>query len=88
MKTPEPLTSQHDTGDFDCGVHSLNDWLRKQALKNEVSGASRTFVVCDNLQVVGYYALATGSVSRQQAPGKIRREMPDSIQKKLENKWK
>lgn len=29
--------------------------------------------------MVGYYALATGSVVRQQAPGKIKRAMPDPI---------
>ena len=50
-----------------------------QALKNAASGASQTFVVCDNQEVVGYYALATGSVTRQQAPGNIRRRMPESI---------
>jgi len=48
-------------------------------LKNEVSGASRTFVICSEDNVVGYYALATGSVMRQQAPGKIKRAMPDPI---------
>ena len=31
------------------------------------------------MDVVGYYALATGSVMRQQAPGKIKREMPEPI---------
>lgn len=76
---PEPLTLQHDTGDFDCGISSLNDWLRTQALKNAVSGASRTFVACEDNQVVGFYALATGSVSRAQAPGKISRKMPEPI---------
>lgn len=79
VTAPESLTSQHDTRSFGCGAPSLDVWLRKQALKNEVSGASRTFVVCDNLKVVGFYALATGSVSRKQAPGKISRKMPDPI---------
>lgn len=29
--------------------------------------------------MVSYYALATGSILRQQAPGKIKREMPEPI---------
>lgn len=76
---PEPIASQHILIDFDCGVASLNDWLKKQAPKNEQSGVSRTFVVCNNLQVIGYYALAVGSVTRQEAPGKIKRAMPEPI---------
>lgn len=69
----------HNAEHFDCGVSSLDQWLRRQALKNEALGASRTFVVCFGKEVAGYYALATGSVLRQQAPGKIKREMPDPI---------
>jgi predicted N-acetyltransferase YhbS len=40
---------------------------------------SQTFVVCGNQEVVGFYALETGSVSRQEAPGGVRRKMPDPI---------
>jgi predicted N-acetyltransferase YhbS len=79
IKAPELLTDQHEISNFDCKIPSLNNWLLTQALKNAASGASQTFVVCDNQEVVGYYALATGSVTRQQAPGNIRRQMPESI---------
>ncbi|WP_456387727.1 GNAT family N-acetyltransferase [Desulfolithobacter sp.] len=79
ITAPEPITSAHILADFDCGVSSLNDWLKRQALKNEVSGASRTFVACKDLQVIGFYALAAGSVIRRQAPGKIKRKMPEPI---------
>lgn len=79
VTAPEPLNAQHKTNNFDCEDIALNDWLQKQALKNTISGASRTYVVCDNQDVVGYYVLATGSVSRQQAPGNIRRRMPEPI---------
>ena len=58
---------------------SLNQWLRRRALKNEASGASRTFVVCLGEEVVGYYALAMGSILRRQAPEKIKRELPEAI---------
>jgi GNAT superfamily N-acetyltransferase len=53
--------------------------LKTRALKNEVSGASRTFVVCDETRVVAYYALATGGAMLAEAPGKVKRNMPDPI---------
>jgi len=49
--------------DFDCGEPSLDDWLRRRALQNEESGASRTYVVFAGRQVIGYYALAVGAVA-------------------------
>lgn len=51
-----------------------------RAGKNQREGASRCFVVCDDEQnVIGYYALAAGSVSHEVAPGSIRRNMPDPV---------
>lgn len=79
LRAPEPLDPEHDVQTFDCGIDSLNQWIRRQAFKNQGSGASRTFVVCEDGKVIGYYALATGSVARQSTPGKIRRAMPDPI---------
>lgn len=79
LTSPAPITPAHNVDNFDCGVSSLNLWLRRQAVKNEASGASRTFVICHGNEVIGYYALATGSIIRRQAPGKIKRAMPDPI---------
>jgi predicted N-acetyltransferase YhbS len=79
ITAPEPITTAHLIDSFACGIPALDEWLKRRALKNEVSGASRTFVVCHDGQVVGYYALATGSVERGDAPKKLRRNMPDPI---------
>jgi len=76
---PEPITTAHNVESFACGVPVLDEWLKRRALKNESSGASRTFVVCSDGQVIGYYALATGSVRHGNTPGKVRRNMPDPI---------
>ncbi len=76
---PEHLEEHHDSASFDCGEPELDDWLRVQALHNESSGASRTYVTCVEGRVVGYYALATGAVARAAATGKTRRQMPDPI---------
>ena len=79
LRAPEPLASSHDLSAFDCGAPELNTWLRQRALKNEESGASRTFVVCAGQRVVGFYSLAAGAVAHAQASGKVRRNMPDPI---------
>jgi predicted N-acetyltransferase YhbS len=44
-----------------------------------VSGASRTYVVCQDKRVIGYYALASGVVTVESAPGRFRRNMPNPI---------
>ncbi|MGD0825261.1 MAG: GNAT family N-acetyltransferase, partial [Terriglobales bacterium] len=64
---------------FECGEPTLDDWLRRRALSNEESGASRTYLVCVGEQVVGYYALAVGAVTHAEAPGRVRRNMPDPV---------
>lgn len=76
---PEHLTAQHDVSAFDSGVADLDTWLKRRALQNEASGASRTYVVSAGGRVVGYYALATGAVAHHGATGKVRRNMPDPI---------
>jgi GNAT superfamily N-acetyltransferase len=79
LAAPAPLEAFHRVDAFRCTHESLNIWLRQRALKNHQSGASRCFVVCDETNVIGYYALAAGSVAIQSAPGAIRRNMPDPV---------
>lgn len=79
LSAPEPLAAHHETRAFACGIGSLDDWLKQRAMKNQVTGASRTFVVCDGKRVVGYYALASSAVAVEVATGRLRRNMPDPI---------
>ena len=79
VAAPQPLTGHHLTEDFACGVESLDHWLKRRALKNQVQGASRTYVVCNENRVVAYYALASGAVLGSEATGPLRRNMPDPI---------
>jgi predicted N-acetyltransferase YhbS len=79
LSAPEPLQDHHDLAAFQCGVPSLDDWLRRRARGNQASGASRTFVVCESNRVVGYYALAASGVAVAAAPGRFRRNMPEPI---------
>ncbi len=79
LTVPMPLTEHHQTDGFSCGQDSLDQWLKQRSLKNQIQGASRTFVVCDGARVVAYYALASGAVTSQGATGRFRRNMPDPI---------
>jgi GNAT superfamily N-acetyltransferase len=74
---PEPLAGHHRIEAFDSGVASLDDWLKRRALVNQSSGASRTYVTCEGNTVVGYYALASSAISVEVAPGRFRRNMPN-----------
>ena len=79
LAAPARPTAEHDLAQVDCGTRSLDEWLKKRAMRNEVGGASRTYVVCAGNTVVGYYCLATGGIARDEAPGPARRNMPGPI---------
>ncbi|MDR1799030.1 MAG: GNAT family N-acetyltransferase [Bifidobacteriaceae bacterium] len=55
--------------------------MKTRALKNQASGASRTIVstVKESPTVAGFYSLAASSVRLEQAPGSIKRNMPEPI---------
>lgn len=78
LAPPEPLLPGHSIDSFDCGDPALNDWLKLRALKNE-SRFSRTYVVCDDDRVVGYFCISAGAVEREAAPGRVRRNAPDMV---------
>ena len=76
----QPLPASHRLDEFECGEPSLDEWLKRRALANQSSGASRTFVVLDDGgRVRGYYALAAGAVSHDSATSSVRRNIPDPV---------
>lgn len=79
LRPPEKLNSSHQVDSFDSGHPQLDDWLKRRALKNELSGASRTYVVCVDEVVIAYYCLANGAVAQTAATSRVRRNMPDPI---------
>lgn len=81
MKTtpPQRLTETMNVDSFVCGNDELDNWLKNRALKNENRNASRTFVVCQNNQVIAYYSLVVGGVDHIESPSKLRRNMPNPI---------
>ena len=79
FSAPGKLSPEHDIATFDSGELVLDEWLRRRAAQNETSGVSRTYVICAGNRVVGYYSLAVGAATHEQAPGRIRRNMPEPI---------
>lgn len=69
---PARIASSQDTGEFDCGQPSLNDWLRGYALLSE-GRTARTYTVCNKSAIIGYYSIAMGSIERGALPNKLKR---------------
>nr|WP_205809393.1 GNAT family N-acetyltransferase [Micromonospora sp. HNM0581] len=61
------MTAAHVTAGFDCGSPAQSVWLAEHALQAHRAGLSRVYAVADvehpQRRVVGYYALAAGSVA-------------------------
>ena len=79
ISAPGPILECHQTTFFDSGVESLNTWLKRRALKKQITGASRTYVVCEGRQVMAYYSLASSAVTMEVAFGRLRRNMPNPV---------
>jgi len=79
LQPPEKLNSLHRIDSFDSGNSQLDDWLKQRARKNELEGASRTYVLCARELVIAYYCLTNGAVAQTAAIGRVRRNMPDPI---------
>ncbi|MBI5160548.1 MAG: GNAT family N-acetyltransferase [Micrococcales bacterium] len=79
--SPRALTDGDKFVAFDCGAPSLNEWLRFRALKNETTGASRTFVTIEKESgdVAGYYCMSASALALEDVPGRVKRNMPSPI---------
>jgi len=79
LTAPVPINAAHKLTCFDSGEVFLDEWLKKRAIKNHASGASRCFVLCAGDEVIGYYCLSAGAISHETAPKAMRRNMPDPL---------
>lgn len=79
LRGPLPLSADHEVDGFRCGDPVLEGWLHTRALRNQVEGASRTWVVLDGSTVVAFYASSTAVVLRSAAPGRAARNQPDPL---------
>lgn len=81
LTPPRPLEASDDRQNFDCGRESLNQWFRRNAWRNQQSGASRVSVVCDPLShaIIGYVSLSTAQIERAYLPKPDQRNQPDPL---------
>jgi GNAT superfamily N-acetyltransferase len=79
LSPPEPIGPEHQCDHFSSGAPSLDERLQRRALSNHLAGASRTYVVCDGVDVVGYHALAASNIAVIESTGRFRRNMPDPV---------
>ena len=71
----ELMAESHNRNAFDCGVESLNRYLRQQATQDIRRNVATVCVAAVGIEIAGYYSLANTGIS----PGLL----PDSLQKKL-----
>ena len=76
LTSPVLLTKDHDRNSFDCGASALNVYLKKYALQNQKKHAARTYVATRGNRIVGYYSLAYGSVSLEEASQSVKSGLP------------
>jgi len=68
----EKLHRRHAVETFDCGEESLNRFLVRFALPNQMANASQTYVgLTDDDTVVGFYTLVVGEVRYDGAPERL-----------------
>ena len=71
----EPLSAAHVLAGFDCGSRAQSVWLAEHALQAHRAGLSRVYAVRDtghpDQMVIGYYALAAGSVAPAEASPRL-----------------
>lgn len=75
----EPLSSFHNRTDFNCGVLSLNNYIKKQANQDVKRRISRVFVArIPELpsKLMGYYTLSSLSIELNSLPEKVAKKLP------------
>jgi GNAT superfamily N-acetyltransferase len=69
----EKLRRDHVLDSFDCGKEDLNRFLKRQAWSNQQANSAQTYVLAKDLRVSGYYSLAAGAVTHDEATERVRK---------------
>jgi len=67
----EKLRREHAVEGFDCGREQLNRYLLRYAWQNQQAGAAQTYVGVVGDTIVGFYTLAVGRVTHEEAPERL-----------------
>lgn len=80
MMTVKLNKATHDRQQFDCGVESLNNYLKVMASQQSQKDNTRTFVLVEeqnSARIIGYYTLTMTPIDLS--------ALPDKLQKKHHN---
>lgn len=83
FSAPKPLPrniSREVINRFDCGIPTLNNWLKQRALQNELYGSSRTYVSFTNDgDIAGYFCICNSVIGHERLPAAKRHNQPNPI---------
>jgi GNAT superfamily N-acetyltransferase len=69
----EKLRRDHVLDSFDCGKEDLNRFLKRQAWNNQQAHSAQTYVLAKDPRVLGYYSLAAGAVTHDEATERVKK---------------
>ncbi len=69
----EKLRRSHLLDGFDCGKDDLNRFLKLQAWGSQQGQSAQTYVLAKDSVVLGFYSLAAGAVTHDEATDRIRK---------------
>lgn len=58
----EKLSPEHDLSDFSCGVEDLDEFLKKDALKEQKENLSVTYLAIYDNQILGFVTILNDSI--------------------------
>jgi GNAT superfamily N-acetyltransferase len=71
------LTRSHDRSQFDCGIESLNRYLKTQATQDVRRHLAHVYVMAGgDGAIVGYYSLSAGHIEHEHLPLSERKKLP------------
>ena len=73
IRRVEKLRRDHPIDGFDCVREELNRYLLRYAWQNQQAGAAQTYVGVVGEVMVGYYTLAVGQVTLEDAPERLKK---------------
>lgn len=79
LHEPRKLEHSDRRADFASGAEELDDWFHRYAWQNQQANNAVVYVATVDAVVVGYYALCSGGIEREQVPEKLGKGRPDPI---------
>ncbi|MGC2672103.1 MAG: GNAT family N-acetyltransferase [Candidatus Acidiferrum sp.] len=73
IRRVEKLRRDHPIDGFDCGREELNRYLLRYAWQNQQAGAAQTYVGVVGEVIAGYYTLAVGQVTLEDASERLKK---------------